>query len=57
MKFTFKQYDIEQLPVTWAGVTIDLSMDGKPLTHGQFSYEKLRELINTAYSFLEHEAA
>jgi len=57
MKFNFNPDEKAQLPVSWSGVTIDLSMNGQSLTHGQFSYEKLRELINTAYNFLANEAA
>lgn len=40
------------LPITWSEVTIDLSMNGQPLKHGQMSYAKMKELIENAQSFL-----
>lgn len=55
MRFSFNESEKKQLPVTWSGVTIDISMNGKALTHGQFSLEKLRELIQTVYTFLEND--
>lgn len=40
MLFNFIPAERALLPVTWAGVTIDLSMKGKLLTHGNMSYAK-----------------
>lgn len=48
MTFNFNPNEKALLPVAWSGVTIDLSMNGKPLTHGCCSREKIRELIETA---------
>lgn len=53
MTFNFNPDEKAYLPVTWSGVTIDLSMNGKPLNHGRCSREKLRELIETAQAFVE----
>lgn len=57
MRFTFNLYDRKLLPITWAGVTLDTSLDGKPLTHGRVSREKLRELLETAGAFVENGLA
>ena len=40
-KFTFSAYDKKKLPVTWRGVTIDLALEGKPLTHGVFEMDPI----------------
>ena len=52
MVFNFNPAERALLPVTWSGVTIDLSMNGKPLSHGRMSYAKMLELIEAAQSFL-----
>lgn len=52
MVFNFSPHERALLPLTWSGVTIDLSMNGKPLSHGQMSYAKMLELIEAAQSFL-----
>ena len=57
MTFNFNPAERALLPVTWSGVTIDLSMNGKPLTHGHMSYAKLLELIEAAQSFLLRDVA
>jgi len=57
MTFNFNPDEKAVLPVTWFGVTIELTMNGKHLTHGHFSHEKLRELIETAQSYVKHELA
>lgn len=57
MAFNFNPAERALLPVTWSGVTIDLSMNAKPLPHGQMSYPKMLELIETAQSFLLHDVA
>ncbi len=57
MTFNFNPDEKELLPVTWSGVTIDLSMNGKPITHGHCSREKLRELIETANTYVAEKLA
>lgn len=57
MIFNFNPAEKAVLPVTWSGVTIDLSMNGKHLTHGHCSREKLRELIETAQTYIEEHLA
>lgn len=57
MTFNFNPDEKALLPVTWSGVTIDLSMNGKPLTHGCCSREKIRELIETANAYVEEKLA
>lgn len=57
MKFNFNPHERSVLPITWSGVTIDISMNGKELTHGKCSREKLRELVEAAYTFVESDVA
>lgn len=57
MKFNFNKDEKALLPVSWSGVTIDISLNGKALTHGQCSREKLRELIETANAFIAKDVA
>lgn len=57
MRFNFSPSERDRLPISWSGVTIDLSMNGQPLKHGQMSYAKMKELIETAQSFLFREVA
>lgn len=57
MTFNFNPDERALLPITWAGVTIDLSMNGKPLTHGRCSREKVRELIETAQVYVARDLA
>ena len=57
MKFNFNKDERALLPMSWSGVTIDISMNGQSLKHGQCSREKLRELIETAYSFILNDVA
>jgi hypothetical protein len=52
LKFNFNPAEKTLLPVTWSGLTIDLSMNGQPLRHGQMSYSKMKELIEAAQAFL-----
>lgn len=51
--FRFNAHDRKQLPVTWSGVTIDASFEGRPLTHGTMSREKLWELLTDVKTFVE----
>lgn len=55
MVFNFSKDEKALLPVSWSGVTIDLSMNGRPLTNGQCSREKLRELLEAANSFVTQD--
>lgn len=57
MTFNFNPAERAMLPITWSGVTIDLSMNGKALTHGQMSFAKMLELVETAQSFLLRDVA
>lgn len=57
MRLNFNSYDKSVLPVFWSGVMLDLSLEGKPLTHGRFSREKLQELLNEACAFVEKHVA
>ena len=57
MLFNFNKDEKALLPVHWSGVTIDISMNGRPLTHGQCSREKLRELFEVAHSFVVKNVA
>ena len=57
MRFNFNRDEKSLLPVSWSGVTIDISMNGKPLTNGQCSREKLRELFESAQSFITNDVA
>ena len=54
-KFNFNPTERAMLPVAWSGVTIEYSMNGQPLHHGQMSYAKMKELIEVAQAFLVHE--
>jgi hypothetical protein len=55
LTFNFNPAEKAMLPVVWSGVTIELSMNGQPLRHGQMSYAKMKELIETAQTFLLHD--
>ena len=57
MKFNFNPAERAMLPVTWSEVTIDLSMNGQALKHSQMSYAKMKELIESALSFLLRDVA
>ena len=57
MLFNFNKDEKALLPVSWSGVTLDTSMNRKPLTHGQCSREKLRELFEAAQSFVSNDVA
>ena len=57
MKFNFNPDEKLHLPVKWSEVTIDINMNGKELTHGDCSYEKIREMIEEVQSFVEHSLA
>ena len=57
MIFNFNKNEKSLLPVTWSGITIDITMNGKHLTHGQCSREKTLALISVAQQFIENEPA
>jgi len=57
MRFCFSAEEKAMLPISWSGVIITLEMNGKPLTHGHCSREKLRELLEEASSFISRELA
>ena len=57
MTFNFNPDEKAVLPVTWSGVTLDISMNGRQLTYGQCSRDKLRELIETAQSYVSQHLA
>lgn len=57
MTFNFNPDEKAVLPVTWSGVTLDISMNGQQLTYGQCSRDKLRELIETAQSYVSQHIA
>lgn len=56
-RFNFNQTERALLPVSWSGVTIDISMNGQHLTHGPMSREKMRELVEVAYAFIKNDLA
>ena len=53
----YNEYDQKLLPVAWGGITLDISLNGKVLTHGTLSREKLRELLEAVSSFIRQSAA
>ena len=57
MTFHFNDYERSLLPLAWSGVTIEASMNERQLTNGQFSREKLRELLETAHAYIAANAA
>lgn len=57
MIFNFNKNERLLLPVTWSGITIDITMNGEHLTHGQCSRENILALISAAQQFIENEPA
>ena len=55
--FQFRDYDKRKLPVSWDGFTIDASLDGTKLTHGQFSRERFWGFLSKVSSFIENDLA
>ncbi len=55
--FNLNPNEKSQLPLTWSGVTLDESINGKPLTHGVCSYQKIYELFQTVQEYVRHELA
>lgn len=56
-KFQFNVYDRTKLPVSWNGITIDSSFDGKSLTHGHISREQFLEFLDDVAEFINNELA
>ncbi|MDZ7789190.1 MAG: hypothetical protein U5L08_01585 [Xanthomonadales bacterium] len=50
MTFNFNPAEKKRLPIRWLDVSVTEEMNGRPLTHGQCSYEHLRLLVETARS-------
>ena len=57
LKFNFNPNEKSVLPIAWSGITIDISMNGRELRHGDCSYEQIRELIETAQGFVQNDLA
>ena len=57
MTFNFNPDEKAVLPITWSGVTLDISMNGQQLTHGRCSRDKLRELLETAQTYVSQNLA
>jgi hypothetical protein len=57
MTFNLNPDEKSKLPLTWSGVTLDESINGKPLTHGVCSYKKMYELIETGQKYVLQELA
>ncbi len=56
-KFHFKDYDRTKLPVSWNGIIIDSSLEGKLLTHGDISREQFLEFLDDVVEFIKNELA
>lgn len=54
-RFRFNEHDKAKLPVTWSSIKIDISMEGKALTHGILSREQLLRLLGDVREFVENE--
>ena len=55
--FHFNKSDKKKLPVTWNCFTIDASLEGTKLTHGQLSREKFWVFLLEVRSFIENDLA
>lgn len=56
-RFRFRDHDRKMLPVSWRAVTIEESMEGKPLTHGVLSREQLLAFIEEVRGFVDAQLA
>lgn len=52
-QFQFKKHDMKFLPITWRDVILDVNLEGKHLTHGMMSSEKIWELLNEVVTFIK----
>jgi hypothetical protein len=57
MIFNFNKHEKSKLPINWRGATIDITMNGKQLTHGSCSYEQIRELLEAAQNYVYEDLA
>lgn len=55
LRLKFRNQDKAHLPVSWAGLTIDMSLHGRQLVDEKATYQKLRDLIQEAYFFILDE--
>ena len=53
MVFNLNPDEKSKLPLTWSGITLDDSINGKPLTHGVCSYKKLYELLEAGQRYAQ----
>jgi len=56
-KLQFNEYDLKKLPVSWGKLTIDMAMEGKNLTHGNFSRQDIVAFLTEVSDFIEKELA
>ena len=56
-KFHFNTYDLTKIPVHWGTITIDASMEGKSLTHGDISREELLSFLEEVLDFITNDLA
>jgi hypothetical protein len=55
--FRFGQHDKKFLPISWNGIEIREDMDGKKVTTGHLSYDKVWKLINVVEIFINSKLA
>ena len=54
MQIRFREWDLDQLPVTWSGLALDRSMHNKPLPSKDFfSRAKALELIDAVIEYVD----
>ena len=54
LMFAFNDYDKKRLPVKWKTITIDESMEGKCLTHGNISRGDFITFLNEVADFIKN---
>lgn len=58
MRLHFEKYDLQQLPVSWSGLTIAVSMQDQPLPTRDFlSRQKAVELIDDVIRYVEQHVS
>lgn len=58
MRLHFEKYDLQQLPVSWSGLTIDVSMEDQPLPMRDFlSRQKAVELVDEVIRYIEQHVS
>lgn len=55
--FQFNKHDKKYLPISWKGIEFREDMDGKPITIGHLSFEKMWVLINEVEVFIKNKLA